>query len=243
MVRRYGGKDESTSHSSTKDSAYGSIETSTKNASNKSEKHLSPVDKLSNSSPSRSLSATSLQQKSPSVSTLSSHAQSFQKSEEVFSKELESTRESTSTLHSTGSTSRSNSVQMTRNSSLESNKNVNDVLKETENTNMPNPNNPVITQNGFSPGEQKQEISSTQQTHYISMKSSAYENISHKKGLSKQQNLENNFQNENSQPMDSPYTSMLNIVQGQMQISPHAKESNRNIVNVSVTQFSRKNKK
>ncbi|XP_045766395.1 sperm motility kinase-like [Maniola jurtina] len=243
VVRRYGVKEESLSHSSTKDSAYGSIETSTQNVNNKTERYLSPVDKISNSSPSRSLSATSLQQKSPSVSTLSSHAQRFQKSEEVF-KELENTRDSNSTLHSIGNSSRSNSIQVTRNSSLESNKNANDVLQETDNTNnTPSSNNPVITQNGFSPGTKHQEISnSNENEQYVSMKSSAYENVSSRNETLKHQKLENNVQNENNQPIDSPYTSMMNIVQGQIKISPHAKEINRNVVNVSVTQVSHKKK-
>ncbi|CAH2246017.1 sperm motility kinase-like [Pararge aegeria] len=241
VIRRYGVKEASLSHSSTKDSAYGSIETSTKNTNTKTDRYSSPVDKISNNAPSRSLSSSSLQHKSPSVSTLSTHAQRFQKSEEVFSKELESTRDSTSTLHSIGNSSKSNSVQVTRNSSLDSNKNVNDVLKESENTNYTsNLNNPVITQNGFSPGNQ--DISNKQERQYISMKSSAYENISTRNELMKYQKLENNSQNENYQPIESPYTSMLNIVQGQMKISPHAKETNRNTVNVSVTQVSRKTK-
>lgn len=45
-----------------------------------------------------------------------------------------------------------------------------------------------------------------------------------------------------NQTPDSPYTSMMNIVQGQMKINPHATETNRNTINVSVAQVNRKNK-
>ncbi|CAH2091398.1 unnamed protein product [Euphydryas editha] len=239
VVRRYGTKDESSSQSSTKDSAYGSMETATNknNSSHMESKHTLQIDRTSNYSPSRSLSAVSLQQNTP----LSSHVQRFQKSEEIFSKELENTKGSTSTLQSTGNSSRSNSIQITRNSSLESTNTI-DVLSENENINTFK-SNPVVTENGFSPGDIKTQEPSIIEAKpaYVSMKNSVYENFNGRNDLRKYKRNDNNV--ENNQPLDSPYTSMLNIVQGQIKISPHAKESNRNVVNVSVTQVSRNNKR
>ncbi|XP_050351817.1 serine/threonine-protein kinase MARK2-like [Nymphalis io] len=237
VVRRYGVKDESSSMSSTKDSAYGSMETTNKNTITHSDnRHILQIDRVSNYSPSRSLSAISLQQ---NTIPLSSHVQRFQKSEEVFSKELDSTKGSTSTLQSVGNSSRSNSIQVTRNSSLEST-NTTDAPVENENPSPSKPN-PVITQNGFSPGNTTQEPNTTQSTpSYISMKNSVYENVNGRSELTKYKRNENI---EHNQSLDSPYTSMLNIVQGQMKISPHAKEINRNVVNVSVSHVSRNNKR
>nr|XP_026486921.1 mitogen-activated protein kinase 9 [Vanessa tameamea] len=238
VVRRYGVKDESSSLSSNKDSAYGSMETTNKNTiSHSDNKHTLQIDRVSNYSPSRSLSAISLQQ---NTTPLSSHAQRFQKSEEVFSKELDNAKGSTSTLQSVGNSSRSNSIQVTRNSSLESTNTI-DVPFENENPNPSKPN-PVVTQNGFSPGHKVQEPNNTQSPpSYVSMKNSVYENVNGRSELTKYKRNENNV--ENNQSIDSPYTSMLNIVQGQIKISPHAKEINRNVVNVSVTQVSRNNKR
>lgn len=239
VVRRYGIKNESSSQSSTKDSAYGSMETATnKNTLSHTEsKQALQIDRSSNYSPSRSLSAISLQQNTP----LSSHVQRFQKSEEIFSKESENTKGSTSTLQSTGNSSRSNSIQVTRNSSLESTTTI-DVPPENEHVNTLK-HNPVTTQNGFSPGDVKsQELNIIEaKPAYVSMKNSIYENFNGRSDLTKYKRNDNNI--ENNQPLDSPYTSMLNIVQGQIKISPHAKESNRNVVNVSVTQISRNNKR
>lgn len=239
VVRRYGIKNESSSQSSTKDSAYGSMETATnKNTLSHTEsKHALQIDRASNYSPSRSLSAISLQQNTP----LSSHVQRFQKSEEIISKESENTKGSTSTLQSTGNSSRSNSIQVTRNSSLESTTTI-DVPSENEHVNTLK-HNPVATQNGFSPGDVKsQELNIIEaKPAYVSMKNSIYENFNGRGDLTKYKRNDNNI--ENNQPLDSPYTSMLNIVQGQIKISPHAKESNRNVVNVSVTQISRNNKR
>ncbi|CAH0729546.1 unnamed protein product, partial [Brenthis ino] len=148
VVRKYGVKEESSYRSSTKDSAYGSMETSNKNIMNKADsKHTLQSERTSNNSRSRSQSAISLQ----NATSVSTHVQRFQKSEEVFSKELESMKGSTSTLHSAGNSSRSNSLHVTRNSSLES-ANPNDIISENENPST-SKSNPVITQNGFSPGQ------------------------------------------------------------------------------------------
>lgn len=236
VVRRYGVKEGSSSRSSTKDSAYGSIETkvNTPVRSNHKVDHTSitSVDSVPNNSPSRSLSATSLNQNKPSIT---SHAQRFQRSEEVYSKELESLKGSTSTLHSLANSSRSNSVQVTRNNSIDSSSaaSMQTPLKP-ENQTSSKQNNPVVTQNGFSPGSKK--IQPMKQG-YVSMKSTPYDkvNVRNDKGsISENQTYKN-------QLPDSPYTSMVNIVQGQMKINPH-KESNRNVINVSVSPVSHKNK-
>lgn len=212
------------------------METSNKNIMNKADsKHTLQSERTSNNSRSRSQSAISLQNTTP----VSSHVQRFQKSEEVFSKELESMKGSTSTLHSAGNSSRSNSLHVTRNSSLES-ASPNDIMSENENPST-SKSNPVITQNGFSPGQRSLNESTDNSQVYVSMKNSVYENVNSRNSSIKNKKNENNI--ENVQTIDSPYTSMLNIVQGQIKISPHSKETNRNVVNVSVTRVNQhKNK-
>ncbi|XP_013172569.1 PREDICTED: sperm motility kinase X [Papilio xuthus] len=233
VARRYGLKEDTSIHSSTKDSAYGSLDVHSqqKSTSNRLEGKQVSVERASDVSPSRSLAGSSIHQ---TVTPLSSHVQRFQRTEEVFTKELENQRGSTSTLHSMGNSSRSNSLRVTRNSSLDSASNVandspleNDVSGATS-----RPNNPVITQNGFSPGS-KQNPSTTQP--YVSMKNTVYETVATRMDLN-QHKEENNLKNS----PDSPYTSMMNIVQGQIKISPLANETDKNIVNVSVTSVNRK---
>ncbi|KPI91763.1 Serine/threonine-protein kinase SBK1 [Papilio xuthus] len=233
VARRYGLKEDTSIHSSTKDSAYGSLDVHSqqKSTSNRLEGKQVSVERASDVSPSRSLAGSSIHQ---TVTPLSSHVQRFQRTEEVFTKELENQRGSTSTLHSMGNSSRSNSLRVTRNSSLDSASNVtndspleNDVSGATS-----RPNNPVITQNGFSPGS-KQNPSTTQP--YVSMKNTVYETVATRTDLN-QHKEENNLKNS----PDSPYTSMMNIVQGQIKISPLANETDKNIVNVSVTSVNRK---
>ncbi|CAK1586410.1 unnamed protein product [Parnassius mnemosyne] len=232
IARRYGVKEDVSSHSSTKDSAYGSLDVNPppKTSTNRPDiKHMS-VDRASDISASRSLGGSSIRQNTPPLST---HVQRFQKSEEVFSKEMESIKGSTSTIHSLGNSSKSNSLCVTRNSSLESTTNViNDMPLENENSGSTSrPNNPVITQNGFSPGS-KQNQNKTQP--YVSMKNTIYESVTSR--IDNNQNKEDDNSNNAS---ESPYTSMMNIVQGQIKISPLANESDKNIVNVSVTSINR----
>lgn len=236
VVRRYGMQEEHSTHSSTKDSAYGSMEAkvnkpakSTHKAENK---QVSSLDSNQNNSPSRSLSATSINQ---NRSPLSPHAQRFQRSEEVFSKELESLKGSSSTLHSLGNSSRSNSLQVTPKDSFDTpSVTSTQTPPKAESVNTSRPHNPVVTQNGFSPGSTKTLQPSNQ--GYVSMKNTVYDN--------KNTRTENNVSSEstlqkNPTP-DSPYTSMMNIVQGQMKINPHATETNRNTINVSVAAVKRK---
>lgn len=246
VIRRYGIKEEGSSHSSTKDSAYGSMDakvnSSSKTATYRPEnKQTTTIESTSKNSPSRSLNAssTALSNIQQNKSPMSVHAQRIQKSEEVFSKELESLKGSTSTLHSLGNSSRSNSIQVTRNGSL-------DLTQTNGKDNMPpqnehigttsRPSNPVVTQNGFSPGAQNSQPDTPK---YVSLKHSAYDRVALKNEVSTQE--ENNPQNK--EVLESPYTSMMNIVQGQMQISPHSNEINRNIVNVSVTSVNRNRRK
>ncbi|KPJ12343.1 Serine/threonine-protein kinase SBK1 [Papilio machaon] len=233
VARRYGVKEDASMHSSTKDSAYGSLDVHSqqKSTSNRPDAKQVSIERASNVSPSRSLAGSSIHQ---TVTPLSSHVQRFQRTEEVFTKELENQRGSTSTLHSMGNSSRSNSLRVTRNSSLDSASNVtndspleNDVSGATS-----RPNNPVITQNGFSPGS-KQNSSITQP--YVSMKNTVYETVTTRTDPN-QNKEETNLKNS----PDSPYTSMMNIVQGQIKISPLANETDKNIVNVSVTSVNRK---
>ncbi|XP_014362217.2 serine/threonine-protein kinase meng-po [Papilio machaon] len=233
VARRYGVKEDASMHSSTKDSAYGSLDVHSqqKSTSNRPDaKHVS-IERASNVSPSRSLAGSSIHQ---TVTPLSSHVQRFQRTEEVFTKELENQRGSTSTLHSMGNSSRSNSLRVTRNSSLDSASNVtNDSPLENDISGATSrPNNPVITQNGFSPGS-KQNSSITQP--YVSMKNTVYETVTTRTDPN-QNKEETNLKNS----PDSPYTSMMNIVQGQIKISPLANETDKNIVNVSVTSVNRK---
>ncbi|XP_060802520.1 serine/threonine-protein kinase meng-po isoform X2 [Amyelois transitella] len=173
VVRRYGVKEEGSSHSSTKDSAYGSMEVkvNTKTSSNRMEKkQISTLSTPAENSPSRSLAGSSVQL---NPSPLTAHAQRIQRSEEVFSKEMENMKGSSSTLHSAGNSSRSNSLHVARNNSLDNGSVViTDVVSPTENVSLTSkPNDPVVTQNGFSPGNQKQTQSSNP---YVSMKSSIY---------------------------------------------------------------------
>ncbi|GBP53244.1 hypothetical protein EVAR_88128_1 [Eumeta japonica] len=121
VVRNYGVK-ENGSHSSTRDSAYGSMEVKVNNSkasSQRSDRKISKMETLSNS-PSRSLSGSSIQK---NRSPLSNHAQRIQRSEEVYSEELNSSRSqsSSATLQSSGN------------------------AKERGTT-------PILTQSGFSPG-------------------------------------------------------------------------------------------
>ncbi|KAG6458733.1 serine/threonine-protein kinase MARK2-like [Manduca sexta] len=236
VVRRYGIKEESSSHSSTKDSAYGSMEVKVNTPSRTSYKNdhkpLPSVDNSINNSPSRSLSATSInyQNKSP----MTAHAQRFQRSEEVYLKELESMKGSSSTLHSLGNSSRSNSNQTTRNSSFDTpSVTSSEVQAPNDALAVPTvPNNVVITQNGYKVDNNRQNKPS-----YVSMKSTVYDNFPIRSETS---TAENNTVNQ--QIAGSPYSSMMNIVQGQIKISPHGNEINRNIVNVSVTPVSRNKK-
>ncbi|KAJ0178459.1 hypothetical protein K1T71_006282 [Dendrolimus kikuchii] len=230
VVRRYGVKDETTSHSSTKDSAYGSMEVkvnSTSKAAYTSENKARSVTSSTHNSPSRSLSATSINyphNKSP----ISSHAQRIQRSEEVFSKELESLKGSSSTLHSLANSSRSNSTKVTRNGSLESQSN------EVDRKGSPKPNNQMLTQNGVSAGSKNNQ---SNRPSYVSMKSTVYDNVA----VRSEASVTSDMAPYNNQP-SSPYTSMVNLVQGQMKINPHGNEINRNTVNVSVTSVNRNKK-
>lgn len=236
VARRYGIKEDASLHSSTKDSAYGSLDVPSqqKSTSNRPDTKQVSLERASDVSPSRSLAGSSIHQ---TVTPLSSHVQRFQRTEEVFTKELENQRGSTSTLHSMGNSSRSNSLRVTRNSSLDSASNVtndnnNSPLENDVSGASSRPNNPVITQNGFSPGT-KQTSAITQP--YVSMKNTVYETVATRTDLNQSKD-ENNMKNS----PDSPYTSMMNIVQGQIKISPLANETDKNIVNVSVTSVNRK---
>ncbi|RVE50620.1 hypothetical protein evm_004744 [Chilo suppressalis] len=230
IVRKYGVKEEASSHSSTKDSAYGSMEvkvnTSSRTTYKTDNKQLLTLDPVRNS-PSRSLSGSSMQQ---NRSPLISHAQRIQRSEEVFSKELEnSMKGSTSTLHSLAASSRSNSLQVTQNSSLDSSSNLNlEASVQSDNGVSMRPIHPAMTQNGFSPSPKQRERSSA----YTSMKSTVYDRVNTRREASSSNEYQNN------QVLESPYTSMMNIVQGQIKIAPHGNEINRNTVNVSVTPVS-----
>ncbi|CAK1550610.1 unnamed protein product [Leptosia nina] len=220
VVRRYGVKEDHSSHNSTKDSAYGSLEAT----SPKAKENRQP-DRLSTNSPSRSLSAISLQQNKIPLST---HAQRFQKSEEVFSKELENMKGSTSTLHSLANSSRSNSIQVTRNGSLDSA--TKDTMSETEGGKSDSKSRPK--HNGIN-AEEKRTTKDSQP--YISMKKSVYDTVNSRNDvINKVDSQSSNFVS------DSPYTSMLNIVQGQIKFDPHEKDGSKNVVNVSVTKINRK---
>ncbi|XP_026762481.1 serine/threonine-protein kinase meng-po-like [Galleria mellonella] len=231
VVRRYGVKEDISSHSSTKDSAYGSMEVkvnTTKTTSRKLEnKQSTSVESSIKHSPSRSLGGSSMQlQPSP----LTAHAQRIQRSEEVFSKEMDSWNGSSSTLHSLGNASKSNSVQVNRNSLIDTESIINsDIMKVNESINMASrSNNTAVTYNGVSSTVKQQQNNET----YISMKNSVYDNV----------RTENRTITENSlhgQTLDSPYTSMMNIVQGQIKIHPHANEINKNTVDVSVKAVNR----
>ncbi|KAJ2944206.1 hypothetical protein O0L34_g18183 [Tuta absoluta] len=237
VVRRYGIKEEGSSHSSTKDSAYGSIEAKVSQkerptAPHRTENRQIKITQAENT-PSRSLSASSLPQnhlnRSPNMSV---HAQRIQKTEEVFSKEIGSFKGSTSTVHSAANSSRSNSMQVTRNGSLDSASNANGIVSQYENVNSnTRPNNPVVTQNGFSPGPKN----TPPPQAYVSMKSTPYDKVA----LRNENNNNTPETNpQNNQVPESPYTSMMNIVQGQIKIGP-ANESNKNVVNFSVTPYNR----
>lgn len=242
VVRRYGLKEQGSSHSSTKDSAYGSMDAKvngTKSVSLKGEnKQMSTIQSTRNS-PSRSLSGSSIHQ---NRSPMSVHAQRIQKSEEVYSKELESSKGSTSTLHT--HSSRSNSLQVIRNESLDYSSSANDVPSQAENIgNASRPNNPIITQNGFSPGIKQPQTKSKSKSPspYISMKSAAYSAYDNVQPVRNTTMVVEQFPQNNTVP-DSPYTSMMNIVQGQIKISPHENEINSNVVNVSITPVSNNKK-
>lgn len=234
-------KEEGSSRSSTKDSAYGSMDAKV-NTTPKHITHRTDNNKIQSrettvrNSPSRSLSGSSMQR---NRSPMSVHAQRIQKSEEVFSKELESLKGSSSTLHSLANSSRSNSLQVTRNSSLDNpSTSNNDVLPQKDSiSSYSRPNNPVITQNGFSPGGNTQQNASQ---GYVSMKATAYDRVNTRNSTNS--TPEKNPLIQQKDVPDSPYTSMMNIVQGQIKISPHENETNRNVVNVSVTPFSRNKK-
>ncbi|XP_047503903.1 serine/threonine-protein kinase meng-po [Pieris napi] len=226
VARRYGVKEDNSPHSSTKDSAYGSLEAA--NHRVKENRQAPSIDRISTNSPSRSLSAVSLQQNKIPLST---HAQRFQKSEEIYSKELDNMKGSSSTLHSLENSSRSNSIKVTRNSSLDSATNCKEIQNDNESAGANLiPNDSIITHNGFRPGENNGQP-------YVSMKKSVYDIVSSRSDVGN-----NNYKIDSQiiNSTDSPYTSMLNIVQGQIKITPHEKESNKNIVNFSVTKVNRK---
>lgn len=233
VVRRYGVKEEGSSHSSTKDSAYGSMEVKVNSSSKmtyKAEnKQVTSLNTSTQNSPSRSLSGSSIQQ---NRSPLTTHAQRIQRSEEVFSKELES-RGSSSTLHSIGNSSRSNSLNVTRNGSLDSASNIVNIEVPVQIDNVAARSNiPVVTQNGFSPGGKTPQPTANQ---YVSLKNTVYDRVNTRNDTP---NTGENYSG--NQLVDSPYTSMVNIVQGQMKISPHGNEVNRNVVDVSVTTQNRR---
>ncbi|CAG9793718.1 unnamed protein product [Diatraea saccharalis] len=233
IVRRYGVKEEGSSHSSTKDSAYGSMEVKVNTSSrttykseNKQTLNLEPP----HNSPSRSLSGSSIQQ---NRSPLISHAQRIKRSEEVFSKELDSMKGSSSTLHSLAASSRSNSLQVNRNGSLDSTSNLNiEVPVQIANAPSARTINPNITQNGISPGSKKMQ----QPSAYTSLKSTVYDRVNTRKEIT------NYNEYQNSHVTASPYTSMMNIVQGQIKIAPHGNETNSNIVDVSIIPVSQNKK-
>lgn len=191
VVRKYGVKeDNASSQSSTKDSAYGSMEVKVnkpEKSSYKSDNKLS-VDNRTNSS-SHSPNRSSRNNGQPNKSPLLENAQRIKQTEEVFSKEMESLKGSSSTLQSQSSSSKERT------------------------------NNPVVTQNGFSPGKPK--------SPYTSMKDTAYDLVN----VRSESNLVRAYQ----QVPESPYTSMMNIVQGQIKISPHGNDARQNVVNVSIT--------
>lgn len=236
VVRRYGVKEEGSSQSSTKDSAYGSMDAKVngiKSLHKAENKQMSTIQSTRNS-PSRSLSGSSMQQ---NRSPMSVHAQRIQKTEEVFSKELESSKGSSSTLHS----SRSNSLQVTRKRNVDYSSSTNDLPSQAENVGNPSrPNNPVITQNGFSPGV-KQPQTPKPPTAYVSLKSTAYSVYDNVQPVRNTTMVVEKWPQNDLVP-DSPYTSMMNIVQGQIKISPHENEINRNTVNVSITPISNNKK-
>lgn len=228
VVRRYGSKEDGLSHTSTKDSAYGSMEVKV-NKTHKGGDYKHTMTLETNNSPSRSLSATSIHQ---DRSPLTAHAQRFQRSEEVFSKELESLKGSSSTLHSLVNSSRSNSIQTQKSNSFD-NPSVtsNDMpvqieSKMTQDTNKSLANKPVITQNGFSPGSNSNK---SNKPSYISMKSTVYDNVTVRSDTN------TTVDSINDEALNSPYSSMMNIVQGQIQITPHGNGTSRNLVNVSIT--------
>lgn len=235
VVRRYGVKEEGSSHSSTKDSAYGSMEAkvNARTAYKYDSRHATTsIDSSIKNSPSRSLSAVSINQSIPL--TMTTHAQRIQRSEEVYSKELESLKGSSSTLHSLPNSSRSNSLQVTQNSSIDSPSIASsDMPTTSENNTSPRPNNPAVTQNGFSPvGVRNKPVVNPK---YVSLKSTVYDNVNTR-------NDTNTLVEVPPYNNQSPYTSMMNIVQGQIKISPHENEINRNVVNVSVTPVARNKK-
>lgn len=166
VVRRYGSKEDGISHTSAKDSAYGSMEVKVNKTYKNNYKQTMILE--TNNSPSRSLSATSIHQ---DRSPLTAHAQRFQRSEEVFSKELESLKGSSSTLHSLGNSS--NSRQTPKSNSFD-NPSVtsNDVPIQIVSSCLAN--KPVITQNGFSPGTNSNKAN---KPSYVSMKSTVYDNV------------------------------------------------------------------
>ncbi|CAB3260295.1 unnamed protein product [Arctia plantaginis] len=237
VVRRYGVKEEVGSHSSTKDSAYGSMEvkgnTPVRSNHKSDHKSITSVDSIQNNSPSRSLSATSINQ---SRSPMTTHAQRFQRSEEVYSKELDSLKGSSSTLHSLANSSRSNSLQVTRNNSNDSSSVASrQSPPKPEIQNSSRPKNHVATQNGFSPGTKTVPPTSK---GYVSMKSTPYDKV----GVRSDKGSMADTNGHKNQMPESPYTSMLNIVQGQMKINPHVSETNKNTINVSVSAVNRNNK-
>jgi hypothetical protein len=231
VVRRYGVKEEGSSQSSTKDSAYGSMEvkvTTSSQISYKAEnKKMTSLDTTRNT-PSRSLSGSVGGSMQLNRSPLTNHAQRIQRSEEVFSKELESMRGSSSTLQSLGtsSISNTNSLQVTGNNSFDSGSNINiEVPVQVDPKGSSNKLNTLTPQNGLQPS-----IRPTQSKSYTSMKNTVYDRVNVRK---EQTNTNDNYSY--SQVAESPYTSMMNIVQGQIKIAPHGNEVNRNTVDVSIT--------
>lgn len=190
VTRRYGVKENYSSQSSTKDSAYGSMEvklhTSKSSSSYKNEYKQNLSVDTSKNSPSRSLSATTIpQNKSP----LLDNAQRIQRTEEVYTKEMESLKGSSSTLQSQTSSTKEKS-------------------------------NNILPRNGY-PGYRGQV------SPYTSMKDTAYDAV-----VRSDSNLSKDAYR---QMAENPYSSSMNIVQGQMMISPHGTDPKNNVVNVSVT--------
>ncbi|XP_011558391.3 serine/threonine-protein kinase meng-po [Plutella xylostella] len=224
IVRRYGVKEEGSSLSSTKDSAYGSMDAkvtpTAKNSPYRGNKS-NTVERTLDGSPSRSLSSASIQQ---NRSPMTAHAKRIQKSEEVYSNEL--LQGSSSTLHSTGNSSRSNSIQVNRNGSLDSSNNDSSMVQSA--------NAGFNTQAKYNNNENTRPIVATPDASssrkYTSMKDTAYDTVV----VRNEAPVQENNSIEQSAELN-PYQSMMNIVQGQIKISPHGKETDQNVVNVSVT--------
>lgn len=232
VVRNYGIREDNSGNSSTKDSAYGSIE---------GQAEKTPIVKEPYTrSPTRSLSTSSIK---PNKSPMTIHAQRIQKTDEVFSQEIQNMQGSSSTVNSFGnparphraSTSANNHLEVPRQKSYDSRQSSNTELYEAENKPIKNdpqtdPSHAVYPQSqdlknqSFHPQQQEQHT-------YVSLKDSPYDTVSSRNEINN--GVDNN--NGNNNVPESPYVSMMNIVQGQIQINPYGNEHNQNVVNVSVT--------